>query len=219
MRLLLTFLAGATFAAAQKVYLPNELGIVPPHLIQSAGAEYTEQARAARLEGSVTVSLIVDADASLRDIYVSRSLGLGLDEKAVEAVRQWQFSPGTHDGAPAAVLIKVEVNFRMLIGRGDWHLTRAQFDSPKGATPPRVIEPEFPPAIARDAYASGVVSFDIDERGAAVNLHVESVSNDRYEHDLIAAVRSWKFEPARKEGRPVTVRATFGFSAGQAPGS
>jgi TonB family protein len=56
--------------------------------------------------------MVVDANGNLRGIKVERSLGHGLDEKAIEAVQQWRFKPGTKDGQPAAVAINVEVSFR-----------------------------------------------------------------------------------------------------------
>jgi protein TonB len=48
------------------------------------------------------------------DIKITRPLGSGLDEKAVEAVRQWRFKPGTKDGSPVAVRINVEINFNLM---------------------------------------------------------------------------------------------------------
>jgi len=159
-RCVLPFLVAMASAAAQKVYSASDPSVIPPRLIQSAGAEYSEEARLARLEGVMVLSLIIHEDATLHDIYVSHSLGLGLDEKAIDAVKQWRFSPGTRDGQPVAVLMKAEVNFKMLITRWDWHLTRAEFDTPKGAAPPHVLEPEFPPPVERDRFAISLISFD-----------------------------------------------------------
>jgi TonB family protein len=55
----------------------------------------------------------VGPDGRPRDIKVSRQLGMGLDQKAIEAVRMWRFEPATKDGKPVAVQINVEVNFRL----------------------------------------------------------------------------------------------------------
>ena len=57
--------------------------------------------------------LIVDANGAPREIKVARSLGMGLDQKAIEAVRKWKFEPAMKDGRPVAVQINVEVNFRL----------------------------------------------------------------------------------------------------------
>ena len=57
---------------------------------------------------------VVEETGLVRDIRVLRSVGLGLDEKAVDAVRSWAFAPGQKDGAPVAVEVQLEVNFRLL---------------------------------------------------------------------------------------------------------
>jgi TonB family protein len=61
----------------------------------------------------VVLGLIVDSSGHPRDVRVSRSLGMGLDEKAIEAVKQWKFEPAKKDGTPVAVQINVEVSFRL----------------------------------------------------------------------------------------------------------
>jgi periplasmic protein TonB len=99
-----TTLGYATAAKAGHVIAPRPLFTPDP--------EYTDQARRVRLQGTVTLWVVVAADGTTRDIRVARSLGLGLDEKAMEAVRLWRFAPGMVDGAPAAVQVNVEVNFR-----------------------------------------------------------------------------------------------------------
>jgi TonB family protein len=59
------------------------------------------------------LSVVVDKQGQARDIRVARSLGMGLDEKAIDAVRRWKFSPGMKDGIPVAVQVNVEVSFRL----------------------------------------------------------------------------------------------------------
>jgi periplasmic protein TonB len=88
-------------------------GISAPKPISTPDPEYTEAARKAKYQGTCVLWLIVDADGRPRDIRVSRSLGMGLDEKAIEAVRQWKFEPAVKDGRPVAVQISVEVSFRL----------------------------------------------------------------------------------------------------------
>ncbi len=88
-------------------------GVTAPHTIYDPEPEYSEEARKVKYQGVVVLQIIVGADGFPRDIRVARSLGLGLDEKAVEAVRQWRFEPGRMDGTPVAVVVNVEVNFRL----------------------------------------------------------------------------------------------------------
>ena len=75
--------------------------------------EYSDEARKAKYQGTVVLWLIVDPAGHPRDFRVQRSLGMGLDEKAIAAVRTWQFAPAMKDGHPVAVQINVEVNFRL----------------------------------------------------------------------------------------------------------
>ena len=89
-------------------------GVSAPQPIFKVEPEYSEEARAAGFQGTVLMSLVVDAEGAPTQIRVVRSLGMGLDEKAVEAVGKWKFRPGMKDGKPVAVFVNVEVNFRLL---------------------------------------------------------------------------------------------------------
>jgi protein TonB len=84
-----------------------------PRAIYDPEPEYSDEARKAKHQGAAVLSVIVDSDGRTRDIRVVRSLGMGLDEKAVEAVRNWRFAPATKDGRPVAVLVHIEVDFRL----------------------------------------------------------------------------------------------------------
>lgn len=88
--------------------------VVPPQAIYAPNPQYTKEARKAKLQGTVTLLVIVSADGTPRNIKVEKPLGKGLDEKAIEALRQWKFMPATKNGQPVAVVIKVDVNFRLV---------------------------------------------------------------------------------------------------------
>jgi len=88
-------------------------GVSAPRAIYSPEPDYSEEARKAKYQGMVILQVVVDADGRSRDIRVARSAGMGLDEKAIEAVRHWRFEPGTKDKRPVAVVVNVEVNFRL----------------------------------------------------------------------------------------------------------
>jgi TonB family protein len=88
-------------------------GVSAPSVIFDPSPEYSEEARKAKFQGTSVVSLIVGPDGLPRDIHISRTLGLGLDEKAIEAVKQWRFKPAQKDGKPVAVEISVEVDFHL----------------------------------------------------------------------------------------------------------
>lgn len=85
-----------------------------PLLVRRVEPEYTEQARKARLQGTVVVLIEVWPDGKPHNIRVQTGLGLGLNEAAVKAVEQWRFKPATKDGVPVRVGARVEVYFRLL---------------------------------------------------------------------------------------------------------
>ena len=88
-------------------------GIRPPRAIYSPDPGYSDEASKAKFEGTCVLSLIVGTDGNTRDIKVVRSLGKGLDEKAINAIKTWKFEPGTKGGVPVATQIDIEVTFRL----------------------------------------------------------------------------------------------------------
>lgn len=88
-------------------------GISAPRLIYNPDPEYSDEARKAHYQGTVTVFAVIGTDGHPRNLRVERSLGMGLDEKALEAVRNWRFEPATKDGRPVSVMIDVLVDFRL----------------------------------------------------------------------------------------------------------
>lgn len=95
------------------VYAPGG-GVSWPAILYKVEPEYSEEARKARLEGVLIVSVVVDEQGLPRDFRIIRPLGLGLDEEAVKAIRQWRFRPGMKDGHPVAVRVPIEATFRLL---------------------------------------------------------------------------------------------------------
>ena len=89
-------------------------GVRAPSLKQKMEPEYTELARMEKLQGTVLLSIVVGADGLAHDIQLKRGIGMGLDEKAAEAIGKWVFNPGMKDGRPVDVAATVEVNFRLL---------------------------------------------------------------------------------------------------------
>jgi len=86
-----------------------------PGVIRKVEPEYTEEARAAKLQGTVVLKVRIEPDGLIgRDsATVVRGLGMGLDEKAIDAVLLWQFKPSYRDGGPEAVWATIEVAFRL----------------------------------------------------------------------------------------------------------
>lgn len=90
------------------------LGVSKPELILKTEPEYSEEARKAKYSGAVLLSIVVNADGTPTSIRIVKSLGMGLDEKAIEAVQKWRFKPAVSNGKPVRVRAAVEVNFRLL---------------------------------------------------------------------------------------------------------
>jgi TonB family protein len=88
-------------------------GVSAPRPIYDPDPEYSEEARKAKFQGSVMLDVVVGADGRPRDIRVRRSVGMGLDERAVAAVKQWRFEPGRKDGIPVSVFVDIEVSFHL----------------------------------------------------------------------------------------------------------
>jgi TonB family protein len=89
-------------------------GVSAPTVLVKVEPEYSEEARKAKWQGTVVLSLVVDENGAAQGIKVTKSLGLGLDQKAIEAVMKWRFKPGMKDGKPVPVMASIEVNFRLL---------------------------------------------------------------------------------------------------------
>jgi periplasmic protein TonB len=88
-------------------------GVSPPRQIFAPEPEFSEEARKAKYQGVCTLGLIVGVDGRPTNIRVLSSLGMGLDEKAMEAVKNWKFEPAMKDGHPVRVEIAVEVDFHL----------------------------------------------------------------------------------------------------------
>jgi TonB family protein len=88
-------------------------GVSAPLLVYSREPEFTDEARKARLQGTVFLSMIVDTQGIPRNLHVVRPLGLGLDQKAIDAVTKFRYKPAMKNGAPVSVNITIEVNFRL----------------------------------------------------------------------------------------------------------
>jgi TonB family protein len=93
-------------------YRPGS-GIEPPRLLREVKADYTEEARQRSISGEVVMEIVVRRDGSVGDVRILRGLGGGLNDRAVQAVRQWRFAPATRLGSPVDVIVEVGVEFRL----------------------------------------------------------------------------------------------------------
>jgi protein TonB len=88
-------------------------GVEPPRLLREVKADYTDEARRSNIEGEVELEIVVRRDGTVGDVKVIRGLRGGLNERAIQAVRQWRFAPGRMKGVPVDVVVEVGVEFRL----------------------------------------------------------------------------------------------------------
>lgn len=199
---------------AAQVYRPGP-GVIAPFVAAKTSPEYTGEARLAKLEGGVLLSLVVASDGQPREIRVARPIGLGLDQRAIENVRTWRFQPGTRNGTPVDVQVDEEVFFRQPRDLWDWHLVRAVFRPPTGSQRPQVIRARFPPTVDIEENASVTIAFQVGPKGIPLDPRVLQSSNPRWDGELLQALQTgWRFRPAARDGKPVTAPAWLEFVRG-----
>lgn len=111
--------------------------VAPPERIGYVAPGYTEEARRARLEGTVILQVVIDENGTVKSAEVLRPLGMGLDEEAVRAVEQWRYRPTVHRGQPVEVMLTVTVQFEL----DDERVVRLR-RTPEGRDPEKAGDPE-----------------------------------------------------------------------------
>ena len=91
----------------------TQVCVSAPQPIHQPEPEYSKQAREAKYQGTCVIALVVEPDGSASHVSMISGLGMGLDEKAIEAVKAWTFKPAMKDGKPVRVAIAVEVEFHL----------------------------------------------------------------------------------------------------------
>jgi TonB family protein len=170
-------------------------GVAAPSLVRKVEPNYSEEARRARYNGTVLLYVEIDPSGQATNIKVQRSLGLGLDEKAVEAVRQWVFKPGTKEGTPVTVAATIEVNFRLL---SHWQIARQEFPADNGVVKPQLGAHALPPECR--APVNLTAALDIDSSGTVASARVLRTTDATQDSGVLDAIRLWRFTPARWQG-------------------
>ncbi len=99
--------------AGQKAYHAGN-GVSSPRVLYKIDPGYTPEAKDAKVAGTVVLTVEIGADGLATNLQIVKSLDAGLDQKAIEAVRQWRFQPGEKDGEPVPVLATLEINFKLI---------------------------------------------------------------------------------------------------------
>ena len=110
----LALVAVVVHAQDETVYKPGD-GVSTPQVIKSVAPQYTSEAMKQMIEGAVVLDVVVNSDGKVGDVKVQESLDAvyGLDDNAVKAMKQWEFTPGTKDGKPVAVRVEVKMAFTL----------------------------------------------------------------------------------------------------------
>jgi protein TonB len=103
---------GSGGGAGGGVFGPGS-GVTPPSVLREVRPTYSDDARRRGLEGSVALKIVVLRDGSVGNVRVVRGLGAGLDQKAIDAVRQWRFRPASRHGVPVDVVVDISVDFKL----------------------------------------------------------------------------------------------------------
>lgn len=193
--------------------------------VNIAATQYSDEARLAGLEGPVLVTGVPGADGVVRDIKITRPLGLGLDEIAAQAVAQHR-AQSDEIAQPETYAVE----FTLPEKQSHWHLAGVEFKTPAGASRPTFAQPDYPVGrgIGVAAYdeaqilavigraAEATLTFDIDEQGYPGNFTVMDASEETWGPQAAMLVRTWRFHPGMKSGMPVVVPCTVNLIWGPA---
>ena len=208
--------AAGNAVAAQVAPFRVGNGVTAPALLFKVEPDYSATGRKLLAQGTVLLHIVVRPDGTAQVLKILRSVGYGLDEKAIECVRKWRFKAGTKDGTPVAVEAQIDVRFGLVdVSQGDyWYSGPLTFAPEAGLGPPLVRDGTMP-ARARDfSHESMVFEFTVDSKGAVKDIR--SIHGSESASKLLTPYLStWKFQPGVKGNRPVEVTGRVRFIKGQ----
>jgi TonB family protein len=200
--------------------------IKPPVQTKKVNPVYPQAAQLERVAGLVVLEVIIGTDGKVRDGRVMRSVAF-LDEAAIEAVRQWEYTPTELDGKPVPVVMTVTVSFNMDVGINEPTLTVFPWPAAQGAVRagftgtvavPRQTKnarPDFPGKARSAGRTGGAVLLEllIGTNGKVTDVRVIR-SSPLFDNEALETARKWEFEPTLVNGvpTPVVVPATVMFS-------
>jgi serine/threonine-protein kinase len=182
--------------------------------IRDVRPEYSAIANKLHVEGRVALKMVVMRDGRTSNVTVMRSLGYGLDEKAMQAAKQWLYIPRKKDGVPVMATLNVEENFLLKVkAPGTWTSGPMAFKLDKSFTKPVIKDGERPNAITDLANTSVLLEFIVDSNGAVKNIQLINGSESLMP-SLANCLGTWRFQPARKGTRAVEALGRVRFIKG-----
>jgi TonB family protein len=209
---------------AQRVHIADSVGtagnITPPEVLYYTDPFYTRAAREQKIEGTVTVEGAFDAKGCMKVIRTIKTIGFGLDENALGALRFWRFSPAKRNGEFVDAIAQIDIDFNLATA------PRAEYDDVQNTSTPgisvptviRRIEPKYT-TEARQARAVGTVILQavVQTDGTADILKVVKPLPYGLTESALEAIRQWKFRPAMRNGKeiPITINIEVAFNQEQ----
>ena len=210
-------LVGTQAWSQDSMQLSQRSPIIAPREIDTPEPEYSDAGRRAKQQGTVLLAVIVDSNGSTHDVKVLVPLGFGLDEKAVEAVRQWKFAPAMKDGKSVAALIHVAVRFRLYTASiGQMELASDAKDVDLTAYLGTVIQKmnnQWAQQVISTNKIEVTLQFAIQKDGRVAHIQTISPSGDksfdRAARDCIAASNPFQPLPPEFKAKEALLRMQF----------
>jgi len=189
--------------------------ITMPVVVHQVQPQYTESAIRHRIQGSVTLRVVVRADGTVGDITVTKSLDPELDQQAIAAAKQWTFKPGTRDGQPVNVSVALEMTFTLRGAPKTAERAQSQVYKPgKDGVKSPVLIKEVKPEYTEDAKSRGVqgrveVSAVVKADGTVGDVTVTKSLDPDLDQQAVSATKQWRFRPGTKDDKPVDVEVSI----------
>jgi TonB family protein len=173
-----------------------------PVLTHKVQAVYSPEAREAKIQGTVYVYLEVDMDGKPGNVQVMHGLGMGLDQKAIDAVTQWRFKPGMKDGYPYRMARSAEISFSLDSG-GPWQVRQTEYSAVIRDSPPNMELSSKPalsfymspdPTVCPAEGGSTMVALSIGTNGRTSSV-TPANPGDPIGLAAAEAIRTWRFDP------------------------
>jgi TonB family protein len=221
-------LIGLVVLFAQSVHIGDspKIGdgniVSPPEILFYTDPFYTRIAREKKVEGTVTIEGAFDVNGCMKVVRTIKTIGLGLDEKALEAVRSWRFSPAKRNGEePVEAHALIDVDFRLAAApRAEYDDIQTDIDAP-GISAPMVIKrvvPQYTDEAKQERVVGTVIlQTVIQTNGTADIVKVVKPMPFGLTESALEALQEWRFMPAVRNGKeiPVAVNIEIAFNIEQ----
>lgn len=223
--LLILAVAPATHAQLNPPVLPGTMrpdgayqvgnGVSPPSPMYRTSCEIPELARKIRAQGEVTLSLVVKADGSVRDVEIVQSAGYGMDERAAECIRKWRFKPGAKDRSPVDVAFRFAFNFGLAPQPRVWGAGPLTFTLDTGVTPPVLKSGSMPTGEREPGDEAVLFDFTVGPSGDVANVQPSDGKESKSISLLAKSLSGWKFTPASNGTSAIAARGKVLFIKGE----